>query len=200
MNRRQRRALAKALSGALGRKGARPPTPDPVEERIQELQLENVRMRLQIDALGDKFDAVPGVEEGRKDWFVYVGGEKVSIKAIPPVEWVRSLEELPSFLFAFTLERLEKPGETLSDEKIAEIFVFARRWIEACAVDPESFDLDRLTLPEAQHAVAHIAVLNGVTDYLRAWFRRRLEGVAGDTPGGEELRRTPVEPPGDLPN
>src|SRR5690606_29721927 len=128
------------------------------------------------EELRGKHDRLPGVVEERKDWFVLVGGERVEIQALPPIEWVRSLEELPGFLFAFATEKLAKPGERPSDEVVQQIVDVAKRWILATAVDPENLHLGRLTPMEAEHAVAHIATLNGVTGALRAWFRERLEG------------------------
>lgn len=194
MNRAARRAFAKNLSRALGRaKAHRPPEGPTPEERIAALERE-------LEELRGKHDQLPGVSEERKDWFVLVGGERVEIQALPPIEWVRSLEELPEFLFAFATEKLAKPKAGPSPETVQQIVDVARRWITASAVSLEGVELERLTLPEAEHAVAHIATLNGVTGALRKWFRERLEGVAHPAPGGQELRTAPVEPAGGRPN
>lgn len=191
MSRKQRRALARFLGRAKGNR---------TDARIEALELENQVLQDRIDALRGKVEVAPGVVEGQKDWFVTVGGEQVEVKAIPPVEWVRVLNELPGFLFAFALEKVKAPEKPLSDETVTEIMEVARRWLTACAKDPAGLHLERLTFPEAQHVVAHIADLNGVAAYLRLWFRRRLDGVAGGSPGGEDVRRAPEPAPGDLPN
>lgn len=203
MNRAARRAFAKNLSKALGRTAgahrpaeAKGPT---LEERVAQLETEKADLQRQVAALDAKHDQVPGVTPGRKDWYVHVGGERVDLKAIPPAEWLRTLEELPTFLFSFAMEKTSPQG-ALSDKTVTDIAETAKRWIAACAVDPEGLHLERLTLPEAQHAVAHIAELNGVTAYMRAWFRQRLAGVATPAPGGEELRGEAERPTGDLPN
>lgn len=199
MNRAARRAFAKNLSKALGRAGAHRPAEAPtLEERVAQLEAEKAELKDQVAALDAKHDQVPGVMSHRKDWHVLVGGERVDLKAIPPAEWLRTLEELPQFLFAFALQKTA--GKAPDGDTLAQIVEIARRWITACAVKPESLQLDRLTLPEAEHAVAHIAELNGVTAHLRAWFRERLAGVASTAPGGEGVRPAAEQPAGDLPN
>lgn len=191
MSRRQRRALARFLGVAA---------PDDITNRLAELERENALLRADLGELTGKVDQVPGVREERKDWFVLVGGERVHLRAIPPAEWIKSMEELPSFLFAFSLERVTNQGGQLGPEVLTQIHELASRWITACAVEPGTLQLDRLTLPEAEHAIVHISDLNGVTAHMRKWFRDRLDTVAGATPGGQELRAAPQRPAGDKPN
>lgn len=199
MNRAVRRAFAKNLSKALGRAGAHRPAEGPtVDERLAALESENAELKDQVKELDARHDQVPGVMSHRKDWHVLVGGERVDLKAIPPAEWLRTLEELPQFLFAFALQRTA--GKAPDGDTLAQIVEIARRWITACAVTPDELQLDRLTLPEAEHAVAHIAELNGVTAHLRAWFRQRLAGVASPPPSGKGVRTAAEQPTGDLPN
>lgn len=188
MNRAFRRALARAFAKA--------PKPTPEQERLDALEAENQRLRAEVDGLHAKQDALPGVKEGRRDWFVIVGGERVDLKAIPPAAWISSLEELPSFLMAFAIERSAKPDEAPAQDTLDKVVELAKRWIQACAVDLPSVYLDHLTLPEAQHAVAHIAELNGVTAALRQWFQQRLAGVAPGAPGSEPVRGEAEQPPG----
>lgn len=169
-------------------------------QRLEALELENTQLRAEVQALDGKVDAVPGVVEDRKDWFVLVGGQQVVLRAISPAEWLTSLEELPSFLFAFATERVTRPGGQLTAEMLQQIHELASRWIRATAIDPETLDLERLTLPEAEHAVVHISELNGVTAHMRAWFRQGLDGVAHAAPSSNTVRDAPQQPPGDLPN
>ncbi len=190
MNRAVRRALAR-----LTRAGAHRP-----DEATQRLEAELRDVREQLAALEAKHDQVPGVTETRRDWFVLVGGQRVDLKAIPANEWLKSLEELPAFLFTFALERTGNPGKAPDASTLEQVTSLAKRWIAACAIDPGPVDLDRLTLPEAEHAVAHIAELNGVTAHLRAWFRKRLEGMAPAAPDRQIVRGEAERPPGDLPN
>lgn len=187
------RAARRALSRVLGRANATA-TPD----RLTELEAQNRALQARLDGLEAKHDALPGLVEGRKDWVVLVDGQQVPVKALPPIEWVRSHEELPAFLFTFATNRLAGGG--LDEEALTKVNELARRWITACAVSMDGVDLDRLTFVEAQHAVAQIATLNGVTDSLRAWFRERLAGVADAAPSRTGVRAAAVEPPGDLPN
>lgn len=187
MSRKQRRALARFLGRATAKR---------TDTRATELEAQVGHLQARLDALEGKHDQLPGVREERKDWFVLVGGKRVELKALPPVAWVESLEELPSFLFVFATERLKKPGETLPTELIEQILDLAKRWVAASAVEPGALDLDRMNLPEAEHAVAHIASLNGVTDSLRKWFRGRLQGVADSPRGGEGVRAAAQQPPG----
>ncbi len=49
----------------------------------------------------------------------------------------------------------------------------AKRWISACAIPGQDFNLDRLTLPEAVAAISSIAEANGITEGLRRFFRER---------------------------
>lgn len=178
MNRAGRRALARLL----GRAKAKP-----------KLDPEVAALKARLDAVEAKQDALPGLVEGRKDWFVLVDGKQVPLKALPAIEWVRSHEELPAFLFTFATNRLA--GE-LGADTLEQISDLARRWITASAVSMDGVDLERLTFVEAQHAVAHIATLNGVTDSLRAWFRQRLAGVAVRAPGGAGVRGEAEQPAG----
>lgn len=199
MNRAARRALERLLkrSGAHRPEDASGPT---LEERLHRLEAENTALKARVKALDDGYDRLPGVKEHRLDWYVHVGGERVEIKAIPPAEWIRTLESLPSFLFTYAMERVAQQSEQLSDKVAEDVTDLAKRWLLACAAKPDELRLDRLTLLEAQHAVAHIAQLNGVTAYMRAWFRKRLAGVAATAPGGEELRNEAQQPTGDLTN
>lgn len=182
MNRAQKRALR-----FFGRRKAK-------QQGEAERNAVEAELRARLEALEAKHDAVPGVREERKDWFVLVGGERVEIRALPAIEWVRAQQELPAFLFTFTTDRLSTG--TLSDELIAQIDDLAKRWIAASAVKPDELHLDRLSFPEAEHAVAHIATLNGVTDALRAWFRQRLTGVADAAPNRQGVRGQAEQPPG----
>lgn len=171
-----------------------------LRRRVDELEAINAGLLNDVRDLAAKHDAVPGVVEHRKDWYVLVGGERVELKAIPPAEWIQTLEELPAFLFSFAVERSSKPTTAPSSKALEEVTTLARRWLTACAVDLEALKLDRLTLVEAEHAVAHIAELNGVTAALRTWFREQLARVATGAPGSAVLRSPTVEPAGDQPN
>lgn len=186
MNRAARRGLARVFGRAQAN-----------DERLERLERENETLKATVAGLEAKHDALPGVSEERKDWFLLVGGKRVELRALPPIEWVRSQEELPGFLFAFTTDRLSSGGGQLGAELLDKIADLARRWITASAVDLTGVNLDHLTLPEAEHAVAHIASLNGVTDSLRAWFRQRLTRVADVAPDGESVRGAPEQPAGD---
>lgn len=185
MSRRLRRVLARAFTKA--------PKPTLTEER---LEAEVQQLRAEIDALQAKQDALPGVKEERRDWFVLVGGQPVDLKAIPPAAWISSLDELPSFLMTYAVERSAAPDEAPSLETMDKVLDLAKRWIQACAVDLPSVNLDHLTLPEAQHAVTHIAELNGVTAALRQWFQQRLAGVAAGAPDGAAVRDPAEHPAG----
>lgn len=165
------------------------PQPDQTERRLADLERQNQDLRAELDALQVKQDQAPGVVEDRKDWFVVVGGQRVDLQAIPPIEWVRSMEELPSFLWQFAVDRTASNGQ-LTEETLNKVLEVAKRWITASAISLEGIDLDRLTLPEAEHAVSHISELNGVTAQLRTWFRNQL-GLAGTAQGSEALRRSP---------
>lgn len=191
------RAIRRALSRPHGRAD--------LEREL--LRNENAELRAQIQGLTEsvrdlagKHDQLPGVVEGRKDWFVLVGGQRVELKAIPPAEWIRTLEELPAFLFTFAVERTTNPAQAPNNEALEQITDLAKRWLSVTAVDPSAMNLDHLTLPEAEHAVAHISELNGVTAALRTWFRQRLAGLAAGAPGRAPVRGQAQQPPGDLAN
>lgn len=183
MNRAQRRALGRLFKG-------RPKEPQP-----QQPDAEVAALKARLAELEAKHDALPGLVEGRKDWYVLVDGERVELKALPPIEWINSHDELPSFLFAFATSRLAG-GSGLDADALTQLVELARRWIAASAVSLEGVHLDRLTVIEAEHAVAHIAALNGVTDSLRAWFRERLAGVAAPAPRSEGVRDSAEQSPG----
>ena len=192
MNRAARRAFAKRLARAMGRAEAHRPAEDAgptVEERLAKLEAEKEALERRLAGLEERHDQVPGVTPGRRDWHVIVGGEKVEVKAISPAEWIATTQELPEFLFSLAVDKLTPETERMpAEERAQKVGELARRWIRACAVDPDSLNLDRLTVMEAEHAVAQIAELNGVTAYLAKWFRSRLESArvaaaASDRPG-----------------
>lgn len=185
MNRAQRRALGRLFKGRPKQQPQEQPQPDP----------EVAAIKARLEELEARHDALPGLVEGRKDWFVLVDGERVELKALPPIEWINSHDELPSFLFAFATNRLAG-GSGLDADALTQLVELARRWIAASAVSLEGVHLDRLTVIEAEHAVAHIAALNGVTDSLRAWFRQRLAGVAAPPPRSEGVRGEAEQSPG----
>ncbi len=186
MNRASRRALARVFGRAKA-------SPDP--DRFAQLELQNQALQARLDSMEAKHDALPGLVEGRRDWFVLVDGERVELKALPPIEWLKANDELPSFLFTFATNRLAG-GSGLDADALTRLVELARRWITASAVSLEGVHLDRLTVIEAEHAVAHIAALNGVTDSLRAWFRQRLDGVAAPAPRSEGVRGEAEQPAG----
>lgn len=173
MNRKLRRALG--LTGKAKRSA-----------KLEKLEQENEALMARLDKLERHYNEVPGITEGRKDWFVLVGGEKVELRALTGEAWIKSLEELPSFLWSFAIEK--EQGKDLEGKDYERIVTLAKDWIKACAIEPEEVNLDRLTMPEAEHAVTHIAELNGVTAILRCWFQERLEGVAATPSDGQKLR------------
>ena len=136
-----------------------------------------------LDTLEHSTLPIVGVDQGEKTWSVTVGGEEVEVRAMPPVEWARALEELPGFLIAHAAARSEK--KEMKPEDLASIFEKAKRWIAACAA--KEVRLERLTAPEALHAVVVISRLNGMDQHLAAWFRERL-GHDAAGPGGQTLR------------
>lgn len=202
MNRAARRAFARNLSRAMGRAKAHRPAEGPTaEERLAQLEAQNADLRRRLQGLEERHDQVPGVTPGRRDWHVIVGGERVEVRAIPPAEWLATTQELPEFLFSLAVDKLTPETERMPPEVRAEkVGELARRWIRVCAVDPDGLNLDRLTVMEAEHAVAQIAELNGVTAYLREWFRSRLEGLAAAAPDRQGVRAEAVEPAGGQPN
>lgn len=203
MNRAARRAFAKNIAKAMGRaKAHRPPEESPTaEERLAQLEARNAELERRLAGLEERHDQVPGVTPGRRDWHVIVGGERVEVRAIPPAEWLATTQELPEFLFSLAVDKLTPETERMPPEVRAEkVGELARRWIRVCAVDPDGLNLDRLTVMEAEHAVAQIAELNGVTAYLREWFRSRLEGLAAAAPDRQGVRAEAVEPAGGQPN
>lgn len=161
--------------------------------QLGEVAQENQILKERLAELENRADAIPGVRPDDKQWSVIVGGELIELKAIPPHEWLHSLEELPAFLYVFLAEKTAKPNEAPSSERLDDLVALAKRWIQACAVG--EVNLDRLTLPEAEHAVAHIAMLNGVSDALRRWFLE--QGMGNPSEHRAEIRATPEHSPGD---
>lgn len=179
------RALRRALQGG---RGARQQREQQLTARLERLESENAELRETVTALDAKHDRVPGVTEGKRDWFVLVGGQRVNLAAMPPAEWIETLGELPGFLFSFAVEQQARPGEAPSSDTLEQVAALARRWIMSSAISLDGIDMAQLTVPEAQHAVAHIAELNGVSAALRTWFRERLAGMAATASGSAELR------------
>jgi hypothetical protein len=165
-------------------------------------QLADVRRQLaayaeRVDAVDARVLQVPGVTPGQRDWHVIVGGQKVSIKPLGAAEWLSAVGELPEFIYAFALERA-KGERSLRAADAERLMALARKWIGACAA--EEAELEHLTLPEAEHAVTHIAELNGITESLRRFFRERLHAMAGSASGGAHVRGETKQPNRPEPN
>ena len=154
---------------------------------LREAQRENALLAERVKALEASTLAIPGVDQGEKTWTIIVDSQEVALKALPPLEYARALEELPSFLFAYASR--EAKGETLSAEQLEEIVGKAKRWILVCALEREEVEprLERLSVPEALHAVVAISRFNSLGEQLAAFFRGRLEHPHARS-GGEALR------------
>ena len=160
---------------------------------LEEAQAMNVALAERVRALEGLTLAIPGVDQGEKSWTITVDSKEVQLKALPPLEYARALEELPSFLFAYASREVK--GESLSAEQLEEIVFKAKRWILACARDREEVEsrLGRLSVPEALSAVVAISRFNGLGEQLTAFFQGRLEHFDA-RPGGEALRND-AQPP-----
>lgn len=169
-----------------------------LKQAVEALQAENAQLKERLAALERPSEGIPGVSAGQKDWFVTVGGEKVEVRALDGAAFFEAFEGLPEFVFAYATTKTLK-GQ-LGKEDLELILERAKRWIKACAIEAEGVKLERLTLPEAEHAIAHIAELNGITDQLRKFFLERTEAVARARPAGQALRRAPQQPARPEPN
>lgn len=148
-----------------------------------------------LDALNQRIksleraqDAVPGVNEGKKDWSVIVDGQRVALTPMTGADWLEAINELPEFVFAYAQGQAK--GQPLIGSDLQAVLELAKRWITACAEG--EVNLDRLSIPEAEHAVTRIAELNGVTENLRAFFRERLKAVVGNPQDSQSVWRTSV--------
>ena len=155
---------------------------------LEEAQEMNVALAERVKTLEQSTLPIPGVDQGEKSWTITVDSQEVALKALPPLEYARALEELPSFLFAYASREVK--GESLSAEQLEEIVGKAKRWILACAVSREEVEsrLGRLSVPEALHAVVAISRFNGLGQQLTAFFQGRLEHSDAGL-GGEALRQ-----------
>lgn len=151
---------------------------------LAELKRENAELRLRLELLEARLNPV-GLEGATKTHEIQVGGQTVTLRAMPPSEWVKALEEIPSFLLAYAAG---KAGKTSSDtQQLEEMYVAAKRWVEVCAVG--EVNLETLTVPEAQHAAVVIAQMNGLDAHLARFFREKL-GLAAVGPSGLTVRPT----------
>lgn len=155
-------------------------------QELREARLINKALAERVKALEQSTLPIAGVDQGEKTWTVTVGGEEVELKAMPALEYARALQELPEFLFMYA-KRKEK-RENLSEAELETLVERAKRWIEVSSVGEPR--LERLTVPEAMHAVVVISRMNGVDGALSTYFRGRL-GDSHAGLGGEALRGTP---------
>lgn len=157
---------------------------DRLERRLKELEGENDALQQRLDALEDKKEPVPGLEGGKATRVIQVGGEDVELRPLPPREWMVALEELPSFLLAYAKDKAQ--GKELGADEFEKIHARVKGWIAACAVGEVS--TERLTIPEALHALNIISTLNGLDASLASFFRSRLWPTPAGR-GGQEVRR-----------
>jgi hypothetical protein len=158
------------------------------------LRQELARLTSAYEALEAKYQKVPGVVVGEKDWHVLVDGQRVAIRPLSGEAWLSTMTELPQFIYLFAQERVK--GQGLQGKDFEKVLDLAKKWIGACAVG--EVNLDKLTLPEAEHAVTHIAELNGITQQLREFFRQRLETMARAPQNSKSVRGAPQQPARDI--
>jgi len=174
---------------------------DELDELRAELRRERERAHGREEALSGELAAlrasmaaVPGLPGGDTPSAVTVGGVAVTIRPLPPVEWLEALGELPGFLYAHA--RASVGGEDVDPSELAGMVASVRRWLRACLrpEDLERVDLEELTLPEAAHGLGVMARKNGLDENLAAFFRER--GVASiGRPDVPEVRDTPERAP-----
>ena len=194
------------MGGKRDRGGRRPPGPRgdreivvalaAVQEALAGVARELADLRARVELLEAAARPLPGVSGAREaEPVVTVGGRPVRLRALPPAEWVRAMRELPDFVAMLARARVEGRSGDLSEEEAVRLMEqaveTARRWITASAAPGEEFDLDLLTVPEAEAAVATIARLNGVDEALAEFFRALRQGAAAPPrPGGPAVRGT----------
>ena len=165
-----------------------------VQGALERVIGELAALRARVELLESAARPVPGARGASEaEPVVHVGGRPVRIRALPPAEWVRALRELPDFVMMLARARAESARGQLSEEEATRLLEqaveTARRWITASAVPGQEYDLDLLTVPEAEEAVATITRLNGVDDALAEFFRSLREGAAPPPrPGGPPVR------------
>lgn len=128
-----------------------------LEARVREIEARLLALEAKLGGLSP-----------REELFtVTVGGKRVELRALPPSEWVSAAGELPAFVLSLV------KAEAGDKEALDFVVETAKRWISACAIPGQDYNLDRLTLPEAVAAVSSIAEANGITEGLRRFFRER---------------------------
>lgn len=144
---------------------------------------------------------LPGIDRGEKAWELTIGGQAVPVKALPPDEWARALQDLPDFLFSYAIAKTESRGD-LQGPELEKLMSRARDWITASATgEGVRPDLDHLTVPEAMDAIVRISRLNGLDENLAAWFRERGQPhAAAARQDRKEVRDPAQRPAGSRPN
>lgn len=153
-------------------------------QRLSGLERAIAEHRAQVEEVDARYRAVPGVVPGEKDWHVMVNGKRVAIRPLTGAQWLEAIQQLPEFVYAYAQERTK--GKALAGQELERIRELARAWLKACGEG--ECELERITLPEAEHAVTHIAQLNGITENLRQFFRERFRAVAGSAPSSANVR------------
>jgi len=150
-----------------------------IEKALEKLVAKVADLAWKVERLNRLATPIPGAdgEEGVEP-VVYVGGRPVRIRALSPAEWVKAAGEFPDLAVAMIKAAAEKKGGEgeASVEVLEKAVETAKRWITATAVPGQEFDLELLTVPEAEQAILTIARLNGLDAALAQFFRGRGEG------------------------
>ena len=139
-----------------------------------------------ISSLQSRLDPVPGVDGAKLESAITIGGQSVTLRALPVTDWIAASEEIPAFLIAYFAAGGENAN--LGEKELETIVSKARDWVVACA--PEGVNIELLTVPEAMHALVVIARVNGITDHLANFFQARLQR-AGVGHHGSTVRGSP---------
>lgn len=149
---------------------------------VKTLTEENDILAGRLEKLEQSTLPIQGVDQGAKTWEITVGGESVELVALSPLEFASALKELPEFLYLYAAEKTEEEKPNHDEVNAERLVERAKRWILASAKDASGVRLERLTFPEASHAVVVISRLNGIDATLAEFLKKTLTPSSSTSP------------------
>jgi hypothetical protein len=100
-----------------------------------------------------------------------IGGIEVQILPLPPLEWVKVNNKLPSFIYGLVQKNVVND---VKKTDIEEFYNEVKSWLKVCAKENgmaiSDSRLETLSVPEAASAATVVSSINGFDEGLRTFF------------------------------
>jgi len=99
---------------------------------------------------------------------VVLGGERIALRPLSPVDWITALNDLPVLLWTY----LSRPESELTPEDLEKSVAVAKRHLAAALPEEKRELLDQASVPEISSAFRKLLEVNGLDQALVHFFRK----------------------------